>query len=305
MKPTIYVTAVFLLTLGVGCNIPPTHTEWTEETKEQTKKEISARIDEIIQGANNLDVEAAIQPYANTPEFLMVNPDATVSDYPTMKHVQTEGMKALASMDFKTLDQKFTFLDGGLVMCTWTGSNELELKSGDRIKIAPYVGSMLFEKSGGQWHIIYAHETAAAPTQVSENATKELEDVFKKMWDNVTLSNAQAYFKTDVSDDFYTINADGIVQNKAQLLADRKRLEMLEILDFKFFDQLIKVYGDVAIINGRIRAFSEGKYVAEVLYTAIFVKENGVWKYKNWQGAWSKDSPPPPSFVLDEKPKGQ
>lgn len=153
--------------------------------------------------------------------------------------------------------------------------------------------------------IIYDHETAAAPTQVSENATKELEDVFKKMWDNVTLSNAEAYFKTDVSDDFYTINADGIVQNKTQLLADRKRLEMLEILDLKFFDQRIKVHGDVAIINGRIWGFSEGKYVAEVLYTAIFVKENRVWKYKNWQGTWSKDSPPPPSFVSDDKPKGQ
>jgi hypothetical protein len=136
-------------------------------------------------------------------------------------------------------------------------------------------------------------------TTDSKASEKELEDVFKKMWDNVTLTKADAYFKTDVTDDFYTINADGIVQNKEEFLADKKRQEMLEILDFKFFDQVIKAYDNVGIINGRIQAFSEGNYVGEVLYTAIFVKQNGIWKYKNWQGTWSKDSPPPPSFVED------
>lgn len=134
----------------------------------------------------------------------------------------------------------------------------------------------------------------------SQSTEKELESVFKKMWDNVTLTNADDYFKTYVSDDFYTINADGIVQNKAELLADTKRLEMLELLDFKFFDQVIKVYDNVGIINGRIQAFSEGAYVGEIFYTAIFIKENGIWKYKNWQGTWTKDSPPPPSFISED-----
>ena len=139
-----------------------------------------------------------------------------------------------------------------------------------------------------------------AQKNTSKTTEKELESVFKKMWDNVTLTKADAYFKTDVSDDFYTINADGIVQNKKEYLADKKRQEMLEILDFKFFDQVIKVYDNVGIINGRIQAFSEGTYVGEIFYTAIFVKENSVWKYKNWQGTWTKDSPPPPSFIEED-----
>lgn len=131
----------------------------------------------------------------------------------------------------------------------------------------------------------------------SEAAKKELDDAFKKMWKNVTLTNAAEYFKTDVSDNFFTINADGIVQKKEELLADTKRLEMLEILDFKFFDQQIKVYDNVGIINGRIQAFSDETYAGEIFYTAIFVKENDTWKYENWQGTWTADSPPPPSFV--------
>ena len=131
----------------------------------------------------------------------------------------------------------------------------------------------------------------------TEISKKEVESAFKRMWENVTLTNLAAYMKTDVADDFFTIDADGIAVNMEQTLADTTRLKMLESLKFKFFDQKIKVYDNVAIINGRVQAFAENKYAAEILYTAIFVKINGVWKYKNWQGTWSKDSPPPPPFT--------
>jgi hypothetical protein len=142
-----------------------------------------------------------------------------------------------------------------------------------------------------------------ADNKDSESVKKELDSAFKKMWKNVTLTNAAEYFKTDVSDNFFTVNADGIIQNKEELLGDTKRLEMLEILSFEFFDQQIKVYDNVGIINGRIKAFSEGTYVGEIFYTAIFVKQNEIWKYENWQGTWTKDSPPPPSFDSENDSK--
>ena len=142
---------------------------------------------------------------------------------------------------------------------------------------------------------------SASAENNSETLNKELDSAFKKMWQNVTLTNAATHFKTDVADDFFTINADGIVQNKEQLLADTMRLRMLEILKFKFFGQQIKAYDNVGIINGRIQVFSDEKYVAEVLYTAVFIKKNETWLYKNWQGTWSKDSPPPPPFMPTKK----
>lgn len=147
-----------------------------------------------------------------------------------------------------------------------------------------------------------ADKSAAKTAQntESESVKKELDAAFKKMWENVTLTNAADYFKTDVSDDFFTVNADGIVQNKEQLLADTERLRMLEILDFKFFDQQIKAYDNVGILYGRIQAFSEDTYVGEIFYTAISIKQNNRWLYKNWQGTWPLDSPPPPSFISDD-----
>lgn len=137
-------------------------------------------------------------------------------------------------------------------------------------------------------------DTAVDHTEVSK---KEVDSAFKKMWQNVTLTNLAHYMKTDVADDFFAIDADGIAATMENTLSDTLRLKLLESLKYKFFDQKIKVYDNVAIINGRVQAFLDEKYVAEILYTAIFVKIDGVWKYKNWQGTWAKDSPPPPAFT--------
>ncbi len=141
--------------------------------------------------------------------------------------------------------------------------------------------------------------TSIAQAKESEVLKEELEDAFSKMFENTTFTNATDYFKTDVSDDYFTINADGITQNKEELLADTDRLKLLENLSFKFYDQKIRIYNNVGIINGRSRAFSDGKYVAEFFYTTIFVKVNRKWMYTSWQGTWSKDTPPP--AVLMEK----
>ncbi len=141
-------------------------TELSSADKETVKKEISARIEEIIMGAKELNAEAASKPYSNDPYFKIVNPDASVTDFTTMKNVQSESMKTLASMNFTTIKQDFTFLEKDLVMCTWTGINEFKLKTGEKMKIDPYVGSMLFRKKDNEWKIVYAHETTASPVTI-------------------------------------------------------------------------------------------------------------------------------------------
>lgn len=183
-KNIFFASCLFVTFLIVGgCqDIDTSQTASTEETeitaseKEIAQKAITARIDEIIAGANNLDVAAAVQPYSTDPEFKIVNSDGSVSDLETMKRVQEEGFNSLASMNFKTIKQDFTFLAKDLVMCTWTGSNEFELKTGEKLKIEPYVGSLLFRNENNEWKIIYTHETAAPAVLAEEESQKaELE----------------------------------------------------------------------------------------------------------------------------------
>ena len=140
--------------------------EISPDRKEAITKEISDRIDLIIKGANELNADVASQPYSNDNSFRIVNPDASVSDYQTMKNDQTAFLKTVKQMSFTTVKEDFQFLSNSLVICTWTGKNEFELKSGEKMKIDPYVGTMLFSKKNKEWKITYAHESTASPVAI-------------------------------------------------------------------------------------------------------------------------------------------
>ncbi len=133
----------------------------------------------------------------------------------------------------------------------------------------------------------------SAQTNASESSQKELETAFNEMWTNTTFSNNYNYFKTDVSDNYVAMNADGSSQTKEELFVDIDQLKLLEKATFEFFDQKIRINGEFGIIKGRSKAYFNGEYVAEFLYTALFVKENDIWKYAGWKGAYTKNSPTP------------
>jgi len=141
-------------------------TELSATEKEVAKKEISGRINEIIKGVKELNAEAALKPYSNDPDFKIVSPDGSETDFKKMMKDQTESLHSVKSMSFTTIKEDFKFLSKNLIMCTWTGKNEFELKSGEKMKIDPYVGSMLFSKKDNEWKIIYAHESSAQPVKV-------------------------------------------------------------------------------------------------------------------------------------------
>jgi hypothetical protein len=104
------------------------------------------------------------------------------------------------------------------------------------------------------------------------------------------------YMKNLVADDYFSINADGSTETKAQFMAekDSPKMKMMAAATAELFDKQVRAYGNVGIINGRARAYMQGKYIVEFLYTAVFVKQNDKWMFTLWQGTTSKDSPPPP-----------
>lgn len=81
--------------------------------------------------------------------------------------VQTAFFVSVTANTFTTKKEGFRFLSKTLVLYAWQGSNAFALKSGERLNIEHYVGSMLFSKETGEWKIIYAHESASAPVQES------------------------------------------------------------------------------------------------------------------------------------------
>ncbi|WP_445737795.1 nuclear transport factor 2 family protein [Mariniflexile sp.] len=142
------------------------HSELTPQEKEQAKKEISSRIDGIVQGAKNLNIDEAMKAYSNSDDFMLINPDGSSYNYQEMKTVNSEAFEQLRSLEFSTVKKEYRFLAKDLVLCTWFGKNKMEFKTGDKLKTESYVGSMLFKKENEVWSIIYAHESNSTPIQL-------------------------------------------------------------------------------------------------------------------------------------------
>ncbi len=176
MKKLKVLTIAIVLTLVAfgSCKSPNDSTvdiqstEISSDEKQIIKKAISDRIEEIIKGSKELNVDAALKPYSSDADFRIVYPDASVIDFQTLKNVETESFKRLASLNFRTIKQDFTFLTKNLVICTWTSRNELERKDIEKTKmiIEPYVKTMIFRKNDNEWKIVYVHETTAVPYTV-------------------------------------------------------------------------------------------------------------------------------------------
>ena len=123
--------------------------------------------------------------------------------------------------------------------------------------------------------------------KVSEAVIKELEAAEAKMFDAI-LKYDPVYWKDNVPNDYITINADGVMQTKGQILADSARKNLFAGVSVKLFDRKIRLYGDVAIINGRSQYLMGDKILGEVYHTEIWIKEKGEWMFDGWQGTYTK-----------------
>lgn len=159
----IVLAGTFILTSLSLFSCKNESSELTSKEKETIKKEISAQVEKIVKGAGQLNIEMAMSPYSNASDFLVVNPDGTFLDYNGMKEANTESFKQLNSMKFVTKNEQFKFLTKNKVLLTWYGQNEFEMKTGEKMKIESYVGTMLFKKIDNEWKIVYAHESASSP----------------------------------------------------------------------------------------------------------------------------------------------
>ena len=123
--------------------------------------------------------------------------------------------------------------------------------------------------------------------KVSEADIKELEAAEAKMFDAI-LKYDSVYWNDNVPNDYITINADGVMQTKEQILADSSRKKLFAGVSYKLFDRKIRKYGDVAIINGRSQYLMGDKILGEVYHTEIWIKEKGKWMFDGWQGTYTK-----------------
>ena len=87
------------------------------------------------------------------------------------------------------------------------------------------------------------------------------------------------WFRQNLSDDYVLITPAGTVRSKADVVSELATPGM-KMDPFDAIEVQIRVYGDTAVINGRmLQRFTLGRvhYANDLRYTDVYVKKRGRW----------------------------
>ena len=102
----------------------------------------------------------------------------------------------------------------------------------------------------------------------------------KEMFDAISSGNTSAAEKI-FGQDYITINADGTMQEKEETI---KTFGKFKGSTAKLSDKKIRIYDNVAIINGKAKFYVKQILVAEIFYTETWVYRRSHWEFIGWQG---------------------
>jgi hypothetical protein len=114
----------------------------------------------------------------------------------------------------------------------------------------------------------------------SDSLTAVLTSKESEMFSIITNGNKEAAEKL-IGQDYITINADGVMEGKENTL---KTIGKFKGSTASLSDKKIRVYRNVAIINGKAKFYLKQILVAQIFYTEIWNYRNEQWQFIGWQG---------------------
>ena len=86
-----------------------------------------------------------------------MNEDGSSSDYQSMKKGMKEAFSGLKSFSLTKVKEDFLFISNAFVLFTWTGTVNVELKTGQRFRNDIHTASLLYSKIDNKWKNMYEH----------------------------------------------------------------------------------------------------------------------------------------------------
>ncbi len=158
------VLAATLLLCAIGCK-QEKEDELTPQAVAQIKTEVTAAVDSIVAKAVRMDMEGALAIYDSSADFAIIGADGIKMNYAPYKKANMDFVAPAASIAITTKEDDCRVMTPELALCAWTGSEEVTMKTGDKMTYNPFGVTLVFKKIGGQWKVAYSHESGTVTTQ--------------------------------------------------------------------------------------------------------------------------------------------
>src|SRR5579859_6897218 len=129
---------------------------------------------------------------------------------------------------------------------------------------------------------------AQAPAAGNDKATQEVID-FRNKYIEAEENRDTAFLDKILADDFFALNPQGKLLNKAEQLENLKRPDRtLKVLNARETHVQFYAYGEVAVLTEHVTVdgMDKGKpFGGEYRFLRVFAKQNGNWRVVLAQGA--------------------
>jgi ketosteroid isomerase-like protein len=162
-----------------------------------------------------------------------------------------------------------------------------------KIDVANYLNSGTFIKRNGKWQVVNWQSTRMALPDEDSKAEQEIIQL-EKDWSAAYLKHDGATITALLGEDYVGIDGRGIVTTRADEIkeaavpAPGTPPAPFEVLDENVTDMKVRVYGDMAVLNGRvIEKIKMKEKESEIQYrrTTVWVKRQGRWQCVSFHGS--------------------
>lgn len=170
MNTRIPTTIVLLAGLAaVGAMAGPTpSTPLSEAQKASIRKEVGQVVRAWIQANERSDFRATMALYSATRDFPLMYADrkGRLLDFEGLKQSAHAGFDGVLNYRVIIHKESLTVLDADTALWTFQGAWEGTLKTGAKLKADACTVTLLVQRQGKPWKIVFHHESYAPPTTV-------------------------------------------------------------------------------------------------------------------------------------------
>ena len=140
-----------------SCKEQDSSKELSKQEKEKITIELRERVQKIVDNSEIGNLNEVAEVYWDNPEFVGVT-NGEIKNYKKYIEGDKEYFDILSAQKFSESDLLFTFLTKDIVIATYKGSALADLKDGDKLKLDPFVATLVFKKIDGIWKSVYTNE---------------------------------------------------------------------------------------------------------------------------------------------------
>jgi hypothetical protein len=159
-----HIFGAVLLVFRFGCASPESN-QLRPQQEDQLKLEVKTVADSIWAKWEQIDPQAALQYYWDSPDWMSFNSQGSRYDLQTYRKLGTDFKNSATAYKWTTTRQDFKVLAKDAVICTWIGKDEALWKSGGKTSCDPHAYTLVFRKIASQWKLVHSHDSGITLTQ--------------------------------------------------------------------------------------------------------------------------------------------